>query len=72
MEVAVAAVAAGGRFPDVACQRCPARQETLEVGGVQRNYIIVVPASVDGRTPAPVILGFHGGQRHCEAASQYG
>jgi polyhydroxybutyrate depolymerase len=48
-------------------------KQTLDVGGVARTYLIVVPASVDGRTPAPVILGFHGGNGTSEAAaSQYG
>jgi polyhydroxybutyrate depolymerase len=48
-------------------------KHTLDVGGVARTYLIVVPASVDGRTPAPVILGFHGGNGTSEAAaSQYG
>src|SRR5262245_47911605 len=34
---------------------------TLTVGGRERSYLVHVPKSYDGRTPAPVVLVFHGG-----------
>ena len=44
--------------------------ETLDVDGVERTYLVVVPPSLDGSTPAPVLLGFHGGNGTAEYASQ--
>lgn len=45
--------------------------ETIDVGGAMRTYVLVVPASVDGRSPMPLILGFHGFNGTAESASQY-
>jgi polyhydroxybutyrate depolymerase len=45
---------------------------TLDVGGVERSYLVVTPASLDASTPAPVLLGFHGGSGTAEQASRYG
>jgi polyhydroxybutyrate depolymerase len=45
---------------------------TMDVAGVARTYLRVVPASLDANTPAPLILGFHGGSGTAEQASQYG
>ena len=45
---------------------------TMDVGGVARTYLRVVPVSLDANTPAPLILGFHGGSGTSEQASQYG
>ena len=43
---------------------------TINVNGVDRTYLAVVPASLDGNTPAPVLLGFHGGSGTSQQASQ--
>jgi predicted esterase len=45
---------------------------TMNVAGVARTYLRVVPASLAANTPAPLILGFHGGSGTAEQASQYG
>jgi len=34
--------------------------ETLQVGGVTREYRLVVPQSVDLEKPAPLVIAFHG------------
>ncbi|MFO1040615.1 MAG: PHB depolymerase family esterase [Planctomycetaceae bacterium] len=39
-----------GTFPD----------ETIEIAGVQREYRLVVPKSVDNRRPVPILFAFHG------------
>jgi poly(3-hydroxybutyrate) depolymerase len=44
----------------------------MDVAGVARTYLRVVPASLNANTPAPLILGFHGGSGTAEQASQYG
>lgn len=58
------------------CARAPvvgATTETIDVDGVERTYLVVVPASLDGSIPAPVLLGFHGGNGTSEyAAEAYG
>ncbi len=33
----------------------------LEAGGVERSYVVHVPASYDPATPSPVVIMFHGG-----------
>jgi len=38
-----------------------ATTRTITVGGVQRTYLLVVPAGLDANTPVPLIMGFHGG-----------
>ena len=45
--------------------------ETIVVGGVQRTYLKVVPASVLANRPVPVIIGFHGGNDTAQAAEAY-
>ena len=45
---------------------------TLDVGGVQRSYLLVMPAGLDANTPVPIVLGFHGGSGTSEQASRYG
>jgi polyhydroxybutyrate depolymerase len=45
--------------------------ETIAVGGVQRTYLKVVPASVVANRPVPVIMGFHGGNDTAQAAEAY-
>jgi polyhydroxybutyrate depolymerase len=45
--------------------------ETIVVGGVQRTYLKVVPASVVANRPVPVIVGFHGGNDTAQAAEAY-
>jgi polyhydroxybutyrate depolymerase len=36
------------------------RQFTLSYGGLTRRYVVHVPAGYNGKTPLPVVLGFHG------------
>ncbi len=36
-------------------------RETITVDGVERTYILHVPASYDASTPVPLVLGLHGG-----------
>jgi polyhydroxybutyrate depolymerase len=36
-------------------------QFTLSYGGLTRRYVVHVPAGYNGKTPLPVVLGFHGG-----------
>jgi polyhydroxybutyrate depolymerase len=45
--------------------------QTIVVGGVQRTYLKVVAASVGANTPAPIIMGFHGGNDTAENANAY-
>jgi polyhydroxybutyrate depolymerase len=45
--------------------------ETIAVGGVQRTYLKVVPASLVANRPVPVIMGFHGGNDTAQAAQAY-
>src|SRR5688572_18633047 len=45
--------------------------QTIDVNGVERSYLVVVPQSLDGATsPAPVLMGFHGGNGTSEYASE--
>ena len=37
------------------------RTRVLTVGGVERSYLVHVPAKLDVAKPAPVVLAFHGG-----------
>jgi polyhydroxybutyrate depolymerase len=45
------------------CSRAPhapgATDNTLVVGGVERRYQLLLPASYDGRTPLPVVFALH-------------
>jgi polyhydroxybutyrate depolymerase len=45
--------------------------QTIAVGGVQRTYLKVVPASLHPNSPAPIIMGFHGGNDTAENANAY-
>jgi polyhydroxybutyrate depolymerase len=59
--------------PHVDCGDAPAlsagmKTETLQVGGEMRSYLVVVPASLDARVRAPVLIGFHGGSGTAENA----
>ena len=45
--------------------------ETIDVNGTARSFVLVVPRSVDGMTPVPLIFGFHGFNGTGESASQY-
>jgi polyhydroxybutyrate depolymerase len=40
------------------------KQTTITVGGVIRNYLLHVPASLPKGQPAPLVLVFHGGGGH--------
>ena len=44
--------------------------ETIQVGGMTRRYRLVIPDSVDGRTPAPLLFAFHGAMDTTEAAAR--
>jgi polyhydroxybutyrate depolymerase len=46
------------------------KTETIVVNGVDRTYLVVTPASLDGDVSAPVLLGFHGGSGTSESAYQ--
>ena len=35
-------------------------EHTLEVGGVERSYVLDLPAQYDGSQPLPLVLAFHG------------
>jgi polyhydroxybutyrate depolymerase len=54
-----------------ACQR-PASPETttrtITVGQAKRTYLLVIPREVPASTPAPVIMGLHGGSGTAENA----
>src|SRR5262245_40606362 len=52
-------------------ERPGASTETIDVNGTERSFVLVVPESVDGMTPVPLIFGFHGFNGTGEAASQY-
>jgi polyhydroxybutyrate depolymerase len=43
--------------------------QTLTVNGVARTYLMVTPSSLNATTPAPVILGLHGGNDTAERAN---
>jgi polyhydroxybutyrate depolymerase len=43
---------------------------TLTVKGVQRSYVIAIPASVTPSTPVPVIMGLHGGSDTAQNANR--
>lgn len=47
------------------------RTETLDVTGSMRSYVIAVPSGLDGVTPVPLILGFHGFNGTGDGASNY-
>ncbi len=44
---------------------------TLTVNGEQRTYMKVAPSSLDANTPAPVVLGLHGGNDTAQNANAY-
>jgi polyhydroxybutyrate depolymerase len=46
-------------------------KQTIVVNGVQRTYLQVIPASVNANVPAPIIMGFHGGNDTAENANAY-
>jgi polyhydroxybutyrate depolymerase len=56
--------------PDAPALAAGMKTQMLEVDGAARSYLVVVPASLDARTRAPVVLGFHGGSGTAEAAHQ--
>lgn len=47
------------------------RTQNFTVKGVARSYLLVVPASVTGLTPVPVIMGLHGGNGTAADANRY-
>jgi polyhydroxybutyrate depolymerase len=44
--------------------------KTITVGGVRRTYLLVTPAGINIRRPAPVIMAFHGGSGTSNQARQ--
>lgn len=70
-----ASAGSGGAAGGAGCGRAETpgtTRHTLDVNGMERTYLVVVPPGVTGETPVPVILGFHGGSGTAEEASQYG
>jgi poly(3-hydroxybutyrate) depolymerase len=45
--------------------------ETLDVNGTERSYVIAIPDGLDGMQPVPLILGFHGFGGTGDGASNY-
>ncbi len=45
--------------------------ETIDVGGVSRSYVLVIPAGLTGADPVPLVFGFHGFGGTGTGASQY-
>jgi polyhydroxybutyrate depolymerase len=60
------AIASDASTSSAAPQCTPARyqevgvSQTFPFGGEQRTYLLHVPATYDGRTPAPLVFDFHG------------
>ena len=46
-------------------------KETILVDGLPREYRLVIPDAVDGRTPAPLLFAFHGPIDTTEEAARY-
>ncbi|MCA9618631.1 MAG: hypothetical protein KC731_06410 [Myxococcales bacterium] len=62
----------GGGSPGCGVAPTPGTtMEQLMVEGVGRSYVLVIPTSVDGMTPVPLIFGHHGFGGTGEAASNY-
>lgn len=64
---AVGGGSAGCGVPEVA----GTSDEIIDVAGVTRDYVLVVPDGLDGQAPVPLILGFHGFNGTAVSASQY-
>jgi len=47
------------------------RQQTIDIEGVPREYRLVIPNSLDGKTPAPLVLAFPGAGDTPEDMAQY-
>jgi poly(3-hydroxybutyrate) depolymerase len=47
------------------------REQTIDVQGVPRHYRLVIPDSLDGQTPAPVLFAFHGAGDTPEEMARY-
>jgi poly(3-hydroxybutyrate) depolymerase len=62
----------GGGAPGCSFTETPGEStQTIDVGGTERSYVLAIPESVDGKTPVPVIFGFHGFGGTGEGASNY-
>jgi polyhydroxybutyrate depolymerase len=44
---------------------------TVDVNGVSRSYVLVIPEGLDGSSPVPLVFGFHGFNGTGQSASQY-
>lgn len=56
------------------CERPVARGATaqaISVGKAQRTYLLVVPKELPAGSPAPVIMGLHGGNGSAQDAARY-
>jgi polyhydroxybutyrate depolymerase len=47
-----------------------AATKTITVNGVQRTYLVVIPAGLNPTTPTPIVMGFHGGNSTADYARQ--
>ncbi len=47
------------------------RTWALTVGGIERSYVVHVPAGLDLAKPASVVLAFHGGGTHAQAMEEF-
>lgn len=45
--------------------------QTLQVDGTDRTYVLAIPEGLDGETPVPIIFGFHGFNGTGQSASNY-
>lgn len=58
---------AGGPAPAVAAASSrsrasgPMQDRTIDVGGMERSYLVYVPKSIQPGRPAPLVMAFHGG-----------
>jgi polyhydroxybutyrate depolymerase len=50
----------GGTNPKPASDKVTATEETLDVGGTARKYVLAVPKNYDDKRPYPLVLVFHG------------
>lgn len=46
------------------------RTRVLTVGGLERSYLVHIPAALDPAKPAPVVLAFHGGGTNAQSMEE--
>ncbi len=64
--LALLGLLAGLLAPALARAEAAPQSLSLEHGGQQRRYLLLVPASLDRTRPAPLLLALHGGGGHAE------